>query len=269
MSETLRIMAFGAHPDDCDLRCGGMALMYRDLGHEVRFVSMTNGDTGHHQMGGGPLARRRYEETQCSARVADIEYEVYDIHDGELEPQLWVRRMVVRSIREFSPHLVICHRASDYHPDHRAVGVAVQDAVFQVTVPNFLPLTPEMNAPPVLGYCYDYFTEPRPYEATVAIDTDEVFDRKCEMVHCHESQMYEWLVRFSGAPEDEDERRAWLRRRLNERFKGVADRFRESLVRWYGEERGRAVRTAETVMISEYGTVPDQKRLRELFPFIP
>jgi len=40
-------------------------------------------------------------------------------------------------------------------------------------------------------------------------------------------------------------------------------------VRWYGEERGRAVRTAETVMISEYGTVPDQKRLRELFPFIP
>ena len=266
-NQPLRIMAFGAHPDDCDLRCGGMALKYRALGHEVKFVSVTNGDTGHHEMGGGPLARRRYAETQAAARVADIEYEVYDIHNGELEAQLWVRKLVIRTMREFRPDLVICHRANDYHPDHRATGVLVQDAVFQVTIPNVLALTPELPAPPVLGYAYDRFTDPTPYVPTVAIDTDDVFERKLDMIHCHESQMYEWLARFSEVPEGDAERRAWLGERMTGRFGSQADDARESLVQWYGEERGRAVRTAETVMISQYGSVPDEARQRELFPF--
>jgi len=266
--DPLHIMAFGAHPDDCDLRCGGMAMKYRALGHEVKFVSVTNGDTGHHEMGGGPLARRRYAETQAAARVADIEYEVFDIHNGELEPNLWTRRMVVGTMREFRPDLVICHRANDYHPDHRAVGVLVQDAIFQVTIPNILPLTAELDQPPVLGYAYDRFTDPTPYVPTVAIDTDDVFERKCDMVHCHASQMYEWLVRFSD-PIAEDQRRAWLGERLTGRFGSLADDARECLVKWYGEERGHVVRTAETVMISEYGRVPDEARIRELFPFLP
>ncbi len=266
--EPLRIMVLGAHPDDCDLRCGGMALKYRALGHRVKFVSVTNGDTGHHEMGGGPLARRRYAETQAAARVADIEYEVFDIHNGELEPNLWVRRMVIRAMREFRPDLVICHRPCDYHPDHRAVGVLAQDAVFQVTIPNVLALTPELPTPPVLGYAYDRFTDPTPYVPTVAIDTDDVFERKVDMVHCHESQMYEWNLRFSD-PVPEDERRTWLGERLAARFAGLADDARECLVKWYGEERGNAIRTAETVMISEYGSVPDEPRLRELFPFFP
>lgn len=267
--DSLRILAFGAHPDDCDLRCGGMALMWRALGHQVKFISMTNGDTGHHEMGGGPLARRRYEETQCSARIADIEYDVFDIHNGALESNLFYRHMTIVAIREFRPDLVICHRPNDYHPDHRAVGELVQDAVFQVTVPNVMALTPALDSSPVLGYMYDYFTEPRPYEPTVAVDTDDVFDTKCEMVHCHESQFYEWLVRFSEAPEGEQERREWLRERLSERFDTVADAFRESLLGWYGDVRGHAIQTAETVMISEYGAVPDDARLRELFPFLP
>lgn len=264
--QPLRIMAFGAHPDDCDLRCGGMALKYRALGHRVKFVSVTNGDTGHHQMGGGPLARRRYAEAQAAARIADIEYEVYDLHNGELEPNLWVRRMVIRSIREFRPDLVICHRPNDYHPDHRATGILVQDAIFQVTVPNVLPLTPELPRSPVLGYAYDRFTDPTPYVPTVAIDTDDVFERKVAMVHCHASQMYEWELRFSD-PVPEEERLSWLTERLTRRFAGVAEDARECLARWYGEERAATIRTAETVMISQYGSVPDEARLRELFPF--
>ncbi|MGC9317741.1 MAG: PIG-L deacetylase family protein [Armatimonadota bacterium] len=266
--DPIRVLVFGAHPDDCDLRCGGMAMMYRDLGHEVKFISMTNGDTGHHEMGGGPLARRRYEETQCAARVADIDYDVFDIHNGELEANLFYRRMTIAAIREFRPDLVICHRPNDYHPDHRAVGVLVQDAIFGCTIPNVLPLTPAMDRSPVLGYAYDRFTDPTPYVPTVAIDTDEVFERKVDMVHCHESQMYEWNLRFSDRV-PEGERRRWLGERLAGRFGRLADDARECLVRWYGEERGSEVETAETVMVSEYGAVPDEERLRELFPFLP
>ena len=53
----------------------------------------------------------------------------------------------------------------------------------------------------------------------------------------------------------------------SKRFGGVADAARDALVKWYGEQAGRAVRTAETVSISEYGRMPSEEELRELFPF--
>jgi LmbE family N-acetylglucosaminyl deacetylase len=269
-TDPLRILVFGAHPDDSDLRCGGMAMKWRALGHHVKFISMTNGDTGHHEMGGGPLARRRYEETQCAAEVADIEYEVYDIHNGALESNLFYRGKTIVSIREYRPDLVICHRPCDYHPDHRAVGVLVQDAVFSSTVPNVQALTPELDRPPVLGYTYDTFTDPTPYVPTVAVSIDDVFERKVQMIHCHESQMYEWLRRFAEEPlEGEQERLEYLREGQQRRYSNMADDARDCLVKWYGEERGNEIETAETVMISEYGSRPDEERLRELFPFFP
>jgi LmbE family N-acetylglucosaminyl deacetylase len=246
-----------------------MAMKWRELGHHVKFISMTNGDTGHHEMGGGPLARRRHEEAQRAAEVADIEYEIYDIHNGSLEPNLFYRGKTIVSIREYDPDLVICHRANDYHPDHRAVGVLVQDAVFSCTVPNVMALTPALDSPPPLAYSYDTFTDPTPWVPTVAVDTDDVFARKLQMIHCHESQMYEWLVRFEEPIEGEEARLENLRGRMQQRFGALADDVRDCLVAWYGEEHAGAVRTAEAVMLSEYGATPDEERLRELFPFMP
>jgi len=52
----LRVIAFGAHPDDCDIRAAGTAAKFRALGAAVKFVSVTNGDAGHQSMGGGALA---------------------------------------------------------------------------------------------------------------------------------------------------------------------------------------------------------------------
>ena len=89
-------MAVGAHPDDCDVKAGGTAVLYSKGGHTVKFVSLTNGDTGHHEMGGGPLARRRFAEARAAAKVAGIEYEILDIHNGQLTPTLENRWRVVR-----------------------------------------------------------------------------------------------------------------------------------------------------------------------------
>jgi len=54
-SGTLRIIAFGAHPDDCDQKAGGTAAKWAALGHQVKFVAVTNGDAGHQTEGGGAL----------------------------------------------------------------------------------------------------------------------------------------------------------------------------------------------------------------------
>ena len=53
----LRVIAFGARPDDCDIRASGTAALFASMGHAVKFVSVTNGDAGHQSMKGPALAR--------------------------------------------------------------------------------------------------------------------------------------------------------------------------------------------------------------------
>ena len=135
----LRIICFGAHPDDAEYKSGGTAALWAKQGHHVKLVSVTNGDIGHWQMSGGELARRRTAESAEVAKRLGVESQVLDIHDGELLPTLENRRTITRLIREWNADIVIAHRPWDYHPDHRYVGVLVQDAAFMVTVPFFCP----------------------------------------------------------------------------------------------------------------------------------
>ena len=71
-------MMIGAHPDDCDFRCGGIALKYSKLGYKVKFLACCNGCGGHHEMKPEEIAKRRYKETQAVAKLAGIEYDVFD-----------------------------------------------------------------------------------------------------------------------------------------------------------------------------------------------
>ena len=149
----MRIIAFGAHPDDCDLRAGGLAAKYAALGFKVKFVSVTNGDAGHQSMGGGHLAKRRRAEAQEAARRIGIEYDVLDNHDGELLPTLPVRNQIIREIREWRADVVLSPRPNDYHPDHRYTGVLVQDAAYMVTVPDLVTDVPALRKNPARDSC--------------------------------------------------------------------------------------------------------------------
>src|SRR4051795_5754921 len=115
--DKIRVIAFGAHPDDCDIRAAGTAAKFAQMGHLVKFVSVTNGDAGHQTEGGGALAKRRRLEAKASARRLGIEYDVLDNHDGELLPSLDVRHQVIRKIRQWNADIVLAPRPNDYHPD--------------------------------------------------------------------------------------------------------------------------------------------------------
>src|SRR5688572_22666327 len=84
----LRIVVFGAHPDDAEYKAGGCGAKWAKLGHHVLLCSVTNGDIGHWQMAGGPLAQRRTEEVTACSKILGTTAKVLDIHDGELEPTL-------------------------------------------------------------------------------------------------------------------------------------------------------------------------------------
>ncbi len=189
----LRVIAFGAHPDDCDGRAGGVAAKYAALGHHVKFVSVTNGDAGHQSEGGGALAARRRKEAQEAGRRIGIEYETLDNHDGELVPSLEVRRQIIRKIREWKADIVFSPRPNDYHPDHRYTGMLVQDAAYMVVVPNICPDTPALRRNPVFFYFQDNFQRPNPFRPDVAVSIDDVAEKKVLMADAHTSQMYEWL----------------------------------------------------------------------------
>ncbi len=266
----LNIIAFGAHPDDCDGRAGGTAAKWAALGHKVRFVSVTNGDAGHQSEGGGALAKRRRAEAAEAGRRIGIEYITLDNHDGELLPTLEVREQIIREIRKWNADLVLGPRPNDYHPDHRYTGVLLQDAAYMVTVPNICPDTPALRKNPVFMYFQDNFQKPNPFSPDVVVSIDDVIDKKIDMADAHVSQMYEWLAwhdgRLDQVPKDPAARKEWLKK---QRGNPPNPAVRKALVKWYGEEAGKQVKYAEAFELCEYGSRPSSAELRRLFPFLP
>ena len=267
----LRIIAIGAHPDDCDYCAGGVAAKWSSMGHKVRFVSVTNGDAGHQAEGGGALARRRRAEAQEAGRRIGVEYVVLDNHDGELMPTLEVRQQIIRQMREWRADLVIGPRPNDYHPDHRYTGMLVQDAAYMVTVPNVCPDTPALRKNPVFMYFQDGFKKPNPFQPDVAVAIDDVIGRKLDMMDAHVSQFYEWLPWHAGmldkVPKDPGERKKLLASMWIEDAPTAA--VRQALIKWYGAEAAKAVKHAEAFEVCEYGAQPTESDLRRLFPFFP
>jgi LmbE family N-acetylglucosaminyl deacetylase len=266
----IRVIAFGAHPDDCDLGAGGLAAKMAQLGHKVKFVSLTNGDAGHQSMGGGALAKRRRAEAQESGRRLGIEYEVLDNHDGELLPTLEVRLQIIRRIRQWNADVVISPRSNDYHPDHRNTGLAVQDAAYMVVVPNVAPDTPPLRKNPLFLHFQDRFQRPQPFRPDIAIDIGDVFEKKIEALDAHESQFYEWLPWVSGdldkVPAGKAERRNWLKGMRN---RTISPAIRATLEKFYGNAAAAQVQQAEAFEVSEYGMQPDEATLRRFFPMVP
>src|SRR6185436_1746441 len=194
----IRVIAFGAHPDDCDIRAGGTAAKFAALGHPVKFVSVTNGDAGHQSEGGGALAKRRRAEAIEAGRRLGVTYEVLDNHDGELLPTVQVREQIIRRIREWKADIVLAPRPNDYHPDLRYTGVLVQDAAYMVVVPNVCPDTPPLKNNPVFLYFQDRMQRPNPFRPEIAVSIDEVTEKKIAMLDAHTSQMYEFNPWING-----------------------------------------------------------------------
>ncbi len=265
----LQIIMIGAHPDDCDIKSGGTAALYVAMGHKVKFLSVTNGDAGHMNEGGGMLAKRRLEETKEVARRLGITYEVLDNHDGELLPTLPIRFEIIRRIREWNADVVIAPRPNDYHPDHRYTGVLVQDAAFMVGVPNVAADTPPLKKNPVFLYFQDNFKKPNPFQPDISVDISSVIDIKVHALDAHQSQFYEWLPWIGGyadkVPSGTAERKEWIKQL---RGSGITPEVKSSLQKWYGVQKADQVKFSESFEICEYGSRPNETEIRRLFPML-
>lgn len=267
----LRIIIFGAHPDDAEYRGAGVAMKWARAGHHVKLVSTTNGDVGHWQQAGGPLAIRRKQEVLEVGRRLGVTTEVLDIHDGEIMPTLENRRIINRLIREWNADIVITNRPNDYHPDHRYTSILVQDAAYMVTVPFFGSDVPALKKNPVFLYTSDRFERPAPFRADVAVGIDEVIEPTLDALLVMVSQIHEGGANgYAGLYPDDAagraKRDAEVRKSLAGRYAAAARNYRAALTKFYGE-RASQVRYAQAFEICEYGRRPSAEEIKTLFPF--
>ena len=268
--DPINVLMIGAHPDDCEVGAGGLAIQYARLGHRVKFVSMTNGDKGHQLIAPDSLAKRRYAESMEAARRIGITYEVLDIPDGELMPNLENRHEVIRLIREWDADIVISHRPNTYHADHRYTGVLVQDAAFLVTVPHIVAEVPALEANPLFLYFSDAFQQPNPFRPDIVVDVSPALDDMVQLLDAHESQFYEWLPWINGmeaAPMDTAQRKTWLRAWRLPQVQ-LRDELIMQLHKWCPVKNPREVKRVESFEICEYGRKATDEDIRQLFPML-
>jgi LmbE family N-acetylglucosaminyl deacetylase len=271
-AEPLRILIIGAHPDDCEIKAGGITSLYRQAGHRVKFVSVTNGDAGHQKLPPAELVRVRKAETDAVAALMGIEYEVMGNRDGRLQSTVEARFEMIALIRRYQPDLILTHRPNDYHPDHRATSTLVCDAAYMVIVPHIVPEVPALRVNPVIAYLSDHFQRPVPFQPTIVVDVEPVLDRIVDQMVCHQSQFFEWLP-YTMCQEvsfpTEASKREYVKQ-FYASFNGpLADRYRDLVIKTYGEERGRAIKHIEAFEPCEYGSPMTEDARRRLFPMVP
>ncbi len=265
-----RLLILGAHPDDGEYHSGGLASIYRSLGHTVKIVSVTDGGAGHHELSPEQLVPLRRDEARRAGEIIGAEYVTWDNPDGRLQPTLDVRDQIIREIRSFQPDVVLTHRPCDYHPDHRAVGQAVQDASYMVTVPLICPEVPALRTDPLVMYMPDRFTRPNPMRGDLVVDVGQHVETIVRMMACHQSQFFGWLA-YNHAyedemPADEEARFDFLLRWYRDHLRPMADRYRDCLIETYGEVCGREVEFTEVYEVSEYAGAWNDEVKRRLFP---
>jgi LmbE family N-acetylglucosaminyl deacetylase len=270
-AEPVRVIIIGAHPDDCEYTSGGVAALYSQMGHKVKFVSLTNGNKGHHLMKPDELAARRAKEAQEVARILGVEYEIMNNDDGELLPTLENRFAVIKLICDWKADIVITHRTNDYHPDHRNTGIIVQDAAYMIGVPLMNPKGEPLRKPTVFLYMPDDFQKPNPFSPDIVVDITSVAKQKEEALCANVSQMFEWLPWLEGWDNELPTDPAQLRPFIGERFMswGKVDKFRKAASKWYSSAQLKNIRYVEAFEICEYGSRPGKEEIKRLFPMLP
>ncbi len=272
------VLCIGAHPDDNEFSVGGTAARCRARGDDVHFVSVTNGNKGHfyqeYMDDPSALATRRFAEATAAAAVIGATYETLDVPDGEVYVTQKTTEALVRCIRRCGepgqgPDLVLFNRPQDYHRDHRYASQMVLDATYMLTVPLLCPDTRHLDRMPVFAYWYDDFRDAAPFRADIAVPIDDVLERKADMAAAHESQVFEWLPynaeRLDSVPPPSDTaaRRNMMVEQMRARGAWRRQNAADCLEKWFGPN---ATQYAEAFQICEYGRVPGEAELRELFP---
>jgi LmbE family N-acetylglucosaminyl deacetylase len=192
----MKIMAFGAHPDDVEFLCAGTLAKYAAQGHDVAIVVMTRGDVGSPTLSRDQIAVVREKEARASADIIGAAFFWLGYDDEFLYDTPDVRRNVIDVLRQFEPDLVLCpDKDKDYHPDHRRTGQIVWDTHVMGPVRLIETATPACKRIHDIWY-YDTVAA-IDFHPEVWVDVTDTWATKARMLGCHESQNA-WMKHIFG-----------------------------------------------------------------------
>ncbi len=193
-----RVLVIVAHQDDIEFGCAGSVARWKQGGAEVVYAILTDGSSGSDDptMGKVELMRLREQEQCAAARVLGVsDVRFFRLPDGELQPTMELRREIVKLIREVKPDRIVCQDPTTVfvrgtyinHPDHRAAGQVVIDAIFPASQAPLI-------FPDLLAAGYEPHTVYEVYlmltnEADTAIDISSTLETKIAALACHRSQL--------------------------------------------------------------------------------
>ncbi len=178
------VLAFGPHPDDIEIFCGGVVIALASLGYRVGTVDLTRGELASQ---GTPEGRAK--EAEAGAAVMGIAWRTnLGLPDGSIDasPNSPHLRPAVAALRAHRPELVLLPWNEERHRDHVAASLLMTRAVFFAALPKFddgaksAPFTPRQ----VL-----YYEMRHRMPASFIVDTSSAWDKKAQAIACHESQV--------------------------------------------------------------------------------
>lgn len=182
------ILAFGAHPDDIELGCGGTLAKHVALGHTVGLVDLTRGE-----MGSRGTVLERDAEAEKAAQILGATFRVnLDLPDGRLVNDFESQQRVIELVRTHRPRVVLCNAPKDRHPDHGVASAMVVEACFRAGLHKWESLgddgQPQAPFRPEHVYHYIQFYD---LQADFTVDISGYVEAKMASLAAHASQFYQ------------------------------------------------------------------------------
>ena len=178
---TIDLLAFGAHPDDVELTCGGTLIKAVRQGYRAAIVDLTGGETGTH----GSRSLRADEAAKAAEVMGVTDRRNAGLPDAALCNTNETRKVVVELIRHFRPRVVILPYPIGRHPDHRIASEVCRDASYLAGLRNY-PADGEPHRPEKILYTLAYREDP--VKPTFVVDVSDVFETKLDAIRCYASQ---------------------------------------------------------------------------------
>jgi LmbE family N-acetylglucosaminyl deacetylase len=184
----MRVLAFGAHPDDMENFCGGTLALLAQQGHEIFVAVATRGDIGSPSRTRDEIAwiRRNEAQTACDLIGATLIWMGFD--DEFLFSDRQTRLSFIDAMREAQPDVMFVLSEADYHPDHRTAGTIGRDSRIPASVPLIKTAFRETKIPTT--FIMDILSETgEGFIPDFYVDVTSVASVKQEMLAAHVSQI--------------------------------------------------------------------------------
>ncbi len=223
----LTAMVIVAHPDDAEFLCGGTVAKWCDQGWTVYYVLATSGDKGTHDaaLSVQELAALREQEQREACRVLGVREVIFlGYPDGFLQPDVELRGEIVRLLRRYRPDVVLTwdgFRPGFNHSDHRAVGIAVRDAIYPAVRDHLY--YAEHGAEGLEAHQVNELLLAGNDDPDYHVDIAAHMETKLEAILCHGSQL--------GGRSREELRRMWEQRMRSSRNGRLVESFKRVTIR--------------------------------------